>query len=77
MKTIFEDERPIRSVFWPTPDGANITVGSNGIEKIVPYYESGQMGDVVWLAVYIEGQVSQRINIAHIDLITHEVNNPD
>ena len=70
MKTIFEDNRPIKSIFWP--DEANITVGVGNVESIVPYYENGQMADVLWLAVYRNGELEQRVNSIFLECVLYE-----
>ena len=71
VKSIFEDDRPIQILVWPGPGEQHIKTGSDGVEKIIPYYEAGQMADVVWLAVYRNGTLAQRINSAHIDTLSY------
>lgn len=51
--------------FW-FPDDSNICVGSNGVEKITVVTEPGQMARVPWLAVWRNGKVDSKHNMAHI-----------
>ena len=44
--TIKNDVRQIESIWW---EDAEVKVGDNGVTKIVPYYEPGEMGNVVFL----------------------------
>ena len=63
MKTIFTEDRPIKSIFYP--DESSLTAGKNGVEEILPYQEEGAMGYVTWLAVFRKGIIDQRINTIH------------
>lgn len=69
IETIFEDTRPIKSLYWP--DDQNVTVGKGGVEQIIPYQEMGQMAGVTWFVVYEKGAITYRINAAHIDTILY------
>lgn len=55
---IIDDARPIRAVFGGQN---NFCVGFNGVTKIEPYEESGQMAPVTWLAVYKGDELIFRI----------------
>ena len=52
-------------------DGDCVVVGKNNVEKIYPYHENGQMSYVVWFAIYRDGEISQRVNSAHIDTVMY------
>ena len=41
-----------------------IFVGSNGVTKIVPYHENGQMAAVPWFAVYCGDEIWRRYDAA-------------
>jgi hypothetical protein len=49
IPTIIEDTREIKTIF---KDWFLIKVGENGVTKIVPYLEYGQMAMITWLAIY-------------------------
>jgi hypothetical protein len=59
VPTIIEDDREIKTIF---KDWFLIKVGENGVTKIVPYQESGQMSMVTWFAVYKGDFLQTRID---------------
>ena len=59
MKTIMEDERAILSIFFE--DSGEYKTGRNGVEKIEAYREGGEMGNVTWFAVIVDGAVKYRV----------------
>jgi len=68
---IFEDERPIKSILWSGPEEAHYRVGVGGVEKIEAYQESGDMAYVTWFAVWINGEIANRVNAAYIDTVSY------
>ena len=66
MKTIFKDERPIKSIYYP--DESHLTAGEDGVEEILPY---GETDNSIWLAVFRRGRIDQRINIAFLESIVY------
>jgi len=70
IETIFEDKRPILKIFWP--DESQLTVGSGGVEKIVPYQETGEYTYITWFAVYKNGAIFQRCNSNHLSAVCYE-----
>ena len=65
---ILNDKREISQIFWPGESGENIEVGIHGVEKIVPYCEATD-GDPVWLAIYRNGKITQRVSLKYIDTV--------
>lgn len=79
MKNLLNDGRPIESAWthMAVEDGdLGATVGHNGVTKIVPYTENGQMAAVVWLAVYAGDTIWKRLNAAHMAEITYKKPQP-
>ena len=70
LKT-YEDPRPIKRIIWPGDNEPSATTGENGIEKIIPYHENGEMAPIVWLAIYCNGEITQRVNSKHLDSILY------
>lgn len=60
IKTIPKDDRPIKCIFFE--DDGSYTVGSNGVQEIVPYSESGEYSLITWFAVFRGGILELRIN---------------
>jgi hypothetical protein len=40
----------------------SLMVGEDGITEFVPYYESGQMAEVPWIAIYKGDEIISRID---------------
>ena len=57
---ILDDKREISRIVFP--DLSVIGVGLNGITKISPYEENGQMACVTWLAIYKGEFLWQRVD---------------
>jgi len=56
------DPNPISTIaFGPTPDDAGYSVGVNGVSRIEPYHENGEMAPVAWLAVFIGDTIIARV----------------
>lgn len=66
--TIHNDEREILSIWW---EDAEIEVGSNGITKIVPYYEPGEMGNVIWFEIWSGDLIWHRVNARSLHGVTY------
>ena len=69
METIYKDKRQIKKIYWP--DESQLTVGENGVEKIIPYKEQGSMEYVTWLAIYRNGAIDQRVNTTYLDCVVY------
>jgi len=62
---IRDDGRAIKSIGsapWPADWGW--LVGYQGVTKIEPYPESGQMAEVTWFAVYVGDEIRYRVPAA-------------
>lgn len=66
IKTIVEDTRPIKYLSDDENQFDIFCVGREGVTKIVPYHENGQMAPVVWFAIYKEDFLWQRIPAARL-----------
>lgn len=74
---IMMDKRPITGA-WSLifgnddeePTGA--TVGHNGVSKIEPYEENGEMSPVVWLRVWKGGHLHARLRVGAMAEITYK-----
>jgi len=73
MDTLLTDMRSIKSINWPGPHCGRHQVGSFGVTKIVPYLEHGKGTATVWLAVYQEKKILQRVNTTYIESVVYEV----
>jgi hypothetical protein len=71
-KCLVDDEREIESIWFPGDTGGSYSVGRGDIEKIVTYYENGQMAMVPWFAVFRNGKLSQRINAATVMTVNYK-----
>lgn len=65
VSTILEDDRKIRAVH---NDEAQISwsVGSDGVTKIVAYYEKGQMAWVPYIAIHKGNEITERMSAHHL-----------
>lgn len=65
MTTILDDTRPIHSA-WGVGDDpcGGATVGFQGVTRIEPYSETGQMANVTWLKVWKGDVLAARLNTA-------------
>ena len=54
------DKREIISIWLSEENGWRID--QNDITAIVPYYETGEMGYVLWFAVYKGDEIISRVN---------------
>jgi len=72
VKTIIDDDRKIEGLF---EESWGVLVGSEGITKIVPYQEPGQMGWCTWFAIYKGDEIYERIDSAGL-LITYAAIKP-
>jgi hypothetical protein len=60
MNCIYNDGRPIQLLVY---EGDSILkVGSSGVTKIEPYYENGEMAEVIWFAVWSGETITARVN---------------
>ena len=72
IKNMYDDSRKIKSLIYPDSDGVtSVDESGNGIEKIVPYYENGEMAPVVWFAIYLNGKVAERINGKYVGSVIY------
>ncbi len=55
------DDRPIVAAWSNAPDETGATVGYQGVTRIVPYREPGEMALVPWLAVYKGETLAKRL----------------
>lgn len=62
MKTIFEDNRDIVALAFPEPNYEFLAVGENGITKIIPYLENGEMARITYFEIWKGESLSSRIN---------------
>jgi hypothetical protein len=65
IQLIEEDDREISKIF---KDWFMITVGENGVTKIIPYHEYGQMAYVTWFAIYKGDFLWTRIDSAGLGI---------
>ncbi len=61
VKTISEDDRPIKSVHNCNEKVTLHVVGSNGITRIEPYLEAGEYSNITYLAIFKGGDICERI----------------
>lgn len=66
----FEEGQEVQGVLLDSE--SQIAVGSNGVEKIIVVMEYAQMGGVPWLAVYKNGKLSSKWNVAKIDGVWYD-----
>lgn len=64
------DARPIRCL--SSMGSGWIGVGEDGVTRIVPTLEPGQMGNTVWFAVYKGEEVWRRVNGLHVEYVEYE-----
>lgn len=64
MDNLMSDKGTIISTWSDAPDETGASVGHDGVTKIVPYEERGQMSNVVWFAVYKGDIIWKRLNAA-------------
>lgn len=57
--TAIEDDRPISAIY---KESWYSRVGVDGVTKIIPYEEHGQMSWVTWFAIYKGDFLYQRID---------------
>jgi hypothetical protein len=66
--TIKTDVRQIESIWW---EDAEVKVGDNGVTKIVPYYEPGEMGNIVWFEIWSDDIIWHRVNARCLHGVTY------
>lgn len=71
MMQIMEDLTPITLIQTMGDEGSSWIVGKEGVTKIVPYHESGQLFYAAWFAVYEDNEIVQRINGAAVEYISY------
>ena len=52
----------IQAIFWP--EGGELKVGRNGVEKITVVMENGQCAPVPWFAAWKNGKITEKYNAA-------------
>lgn len=69
---ILNEDRSIKSLWFP--DDSVYTVGQAGVSQITPYKEPGEMGMVIWFAVYRDSKSkpSYCINSKHVEGVGYE-----
>lgn len=56
------DPRTVATIaFSPGNDGFAYAVGTNGVSRIVAYWENGMMAPVPWFAVFIGDEIMARV----------------
>ena len=66
------DDRAIRSIRFPGAGGGYYEVGKGGVERISVEYVAGQMSDVPWFTVWVNGETWCRCNAAMIEEVEYE-----
>ena len=69
IKQIYEDDREIERIYWDDVEDSCLIVGSNGHEKIVAYGENGEFCSKSHLAVYMDGEIRQRIPATSVRIV--------
>lgn len=57
--------------------GDNVYLGQEGVTKIEPYYENGQMAPVVWFCVWEKDKVSFNVNSAFVTAVFYKTEEED
>lgn len=65
-------DQPIQSAWSNAPDETGARVGFDGVTRIEPYRENGQMARMVWLRVWKGDKLVARLNAAHMAEIKYE-----
>ena len=68
---MLQDTRAIESVWLSVENGLSWTVGQFGVEKIEAYGEPSQRAYVPWLAIWIGGEISLRVNAAKAECVVY------
>ena len=71
---LIDDPRPIHwaeSASSRCQGELGAAVGGDGVTRIVPYEENGQMAPVTWLAVYKGDEIVARLNAAEMAKIQY------
>ena len=72
LKIISEDRRKIDALYLAQ---SALFVG-DGVDKIVPYYENGEMSPVLWFAIYLNGTIIRRVNSKFVESVRYPKNKP-
>ena len=73
MEIIIEDKRAIERIEIFSSDARDI-MSYRAVEKtkIEAYYESGEMGSIVWFAVIKNGVVIARVNSRFVSVVDYK-----
>jgi len=69
MKTIIEDEREIKALYFDDEEGSQFVVGEFEITKIEAYGEPAEYCLVPWFAVYRGDQIHQRLPAGRVRVV--------
>lgn len=69
MKSILMDEREIKRVNYNDAEESFHEVGVLGCSKIEAYGEKGMYNDIAWIAVYYDGELTNRIPASQVEII--------
>lgn len=72
IDSLVNDTRLIQFVTTAGDGGEFMAVGKEGITKIAPYTENGQMAAVPWLAIYKGDDIIVRVNCAAVEYIFYD-----
>lgn len=71
---IYDDLRPIASIWFECEVGTHHAVGTHGCTKIVAYKEYGDYAFVPWLAVYHGDHLQARVPARLVTIIYADTN---
>ena len=81
VKKLMEDTREIRYIYTINKGsynvGGDVGQAEGVITSIKPYEENGNGAPVVFLAVYVDGELYTRINSLSTENITYYLDNED
>ena len=70
----FSDDRKISFIMFD--DESALHVGTDGITRIEAYKEAGEMGYILWFAVFCGEDLMKRVNGKYVTLVNYGGNEP-